>query len=236
MVVSETLQIFIAFGVKMLQMLSTENTTTGNAISRATSNVFMSLNRSSLDSKQSMGEILRQSNSSLTRSESGALGKVRNLFSKSSLKMVEHLSVEEQGSSFQKMREDISRYISFMNDVVLPMYSRTDMFVSVVPMTLSILLSGLSQKQGGSMNLLTQLEQILSVAKLGTNASMAVKLNRLKDAQRQNQSSFVSDGRTRYPDLVGAMIHTVETDGGSSSTSGLDAKIGVLTQVLRLVK
>jgi len=240
--------LFVSFCVKMLQTLSTETESSGYKIVRVVYNILNAFSGKSLEDTTPMSTVFKTAATPVLTSagDSGLFGKIRNLFSKSSIGVDEAQTVGSQGDAFKMMREDIQRYISFTKDVMLLLFSSSGglhpaTFVSVVPMFICILLSSLSGKRTGVMDPMTQIERIVEIAKLGATENIRVKLGRLTTAQRQIQSAIPADSTTRPPDLIGDMIASVKKDVDSSSTSslstsGLDIKIGTMGTLMRLVK
>lgn len=240
--------LFVSFGVKMLQTLSIESEASGYKIARAVYMVFNSLSEKDTKDTIPMARILRNATTSMITStgDSHVLQQVRNIFSKSTFRVDETKSIGEQGESFKMMREDISRYISFTKDIILPLFSpsgstHSTTFVSVLPMFICILLSSLSTKRAGMMDPMAQIEKLVDIANLGSTENIRTKLGRLTTAQRQFQSSLPPDVINRPPDLIGEMIVSVKNDIEMSKisrmgTSGLDIKIGAIKALMGLVK
>ena len=240
--------LFVSFGVKMLQTLSIESEASGYKIARAVYIIFNSLSEKDTTDTIPMGRILRNAATPMITStgDSHVLQQVRSIFSKSTFHVDETKPIGEQGESFQMMREDISRYTSFTKDIILPLFSSSGStysttFVSVLPMFICILLSSLSSKRTGTMDLMTQIDKIVYVANLGSTENIRTKLGRLTTAQRQFQSSLPPDVINRPPDLIGEMIASVKNDIEMSEisrmgTSGLDIKIGAIKALMELVK
>ena len=91
------------------------------------------------------------------------------------------------------------------------------------------------------MDPMTQIETIVSIAKLGAMENIRTKLNRLTTAHRQLQASIPADSTHAPPDLIGEMIASVKSDIDASTTSslgtsGLDIKIKTITSMMELVK
>ena len=233
----------------MLQTLSIESEASGYKIARAVYMVFNSLSEKDTKDTIPMGRILRNATAPMITStgDSHVLQQVRNILSKSTFRVDETKSMGEQGESFKMMREDISRYISFTKDIILPLFSpsgptHSTTFVSVLPMFICILLSSLSTKKAaGMMDPMTQIEKLVDIANLGSTENIRTKLGRLTTAQRQFQSSLPPDVINRPPDLIGEMIASVKNDIEMSEisrmgTSGLDIKIGAIKALMELVK
>jgi hypothetical protein len=241
-------RLFVSFCVKVLQILSTETESSGNKCIRILYNIFTSLAVKKVDEKMLLGVIFKNAATSILTSKADTIvfEKVRNLFTKSHLRANESQSLMEQGSGFKMMREDIKRYIAFLQTVLMPLFSSSGLstsssFVSVAPMLVCILLSSLSNKKGGVMDPMTQIGTIIGIAKLGSMENIRTKLNRLTAAHRQFQASIPADSTQSPPDLIGEMITSVKSDVDSSTTyslgtSGLDIKIKTITAMMDLVK
>lgn len=230
---NESSIVFVAFCVKMLQTLSTETESISYRICRGTYSVFTALANDKLDKSIKMRAILQ----SPTKEDKAAFERVKTLFTKGPLRVDEYKTVVEQGDAFQTMRKEIQKYISFVKDVLLPLFStsgssQSALYISVAPMILALFVSSLKKNALGPI---AQLDQLIEIAKLGSSASMSVKLRRLREAQRQIQSQIPPDTRQRPPDLIGEMIRSVEQDAGSSSTANLDTKLAVILAARRLV-
>lgn len=240
--------VFVSFCVKMLQNLSTETEASGYKLIRVVYNILTKLAVKKIDEKITLEKIFKDAASPIltSKGDMSIFEKIRNLFTKSHLRTNESQTVMKQGETFQIMREDIQRYMSFIQTVVMPLFSPTgtstsSSFVSVVPMLVCILLSSLSSKKGGIMDPMTQIETIIGIAKLGAMENIRTKLNRLTTAHRQFQASISADSTQRPPDLIGDMITAVQNDIDSSSkssvgTSRLDVKIRTITSLMDLVK
>ena len=245
MATDENKRLFVSFCIKVLQNLSTESEASGNKFVRILYTIFSKFSSRKIDEKIQLGEILKNAVVSIlaSRADEIAFEKIRNLFTQSHLLANESLALVDQGNSFKIMRGDINRYNTFVKKVLMPLFSSygssiSSSFISVAPMLVCILLSSLSNKKGGVMDPMTQIETIIGIAKLGTTANIQTKLNRLTAARRQLQASIPEDSTQFPPDLLGEMITSIKRDIDSSSlgTSSLDVKINILTTMMDLVK
>jgi hypothetical protein len=231
MPISEPRIIFVSFFVKMLQILSTEPNSTSLKICQAVLHIFTALSQKTLDKTTAMSTLFRNATSSTIGDP--IYNKIQSLFTKSNIRVIEHVSIDKQGSEFKKMLTSIVAYVQFTNNVMIPLVQSSTYFLSVTPLLITILVSSLSTSQG-TAGPMFQINHILSIAKIGTSASISVKLKKLYDAQREIQN-IVSETTNKSPNLIGEMIRSVETDSGSSSTSNLDTKISILESAKDIV-
>jgi len=244
--------IFVSFCVKTIQVLSTESSAACSQITSCLLAYLTTLGDKKIDTTRPLREILRGS----VRRETGGrmpsgmwdmiLNKSLSLFTKSAVGMVESKPIGEQPSSFTTVLQNIVSYTVFIKDVMQPMFrsetpsgpagdAKSELYLSVTPLLLSILLSSLAPPRGEVMDPMVQVRKVIEIAELGRTQRVDIQIKRLKEDHKELQLNIPTTSKVPPPDILGEMILSAERDARTSSTPDVNVKVRLLKTMMTLI-